>query len=258
MTYKVQLESFEGPFDLLLQLILKDDVDLYEIRLCEIVDAYLEEVSRMETCDLDVSTEFLLIASTLIELKCRRLLPNQKDSDLDEELGLWEERDMLLARLLECKTFKDASKVILGLFDSAKLNFPRISGLEDKYLDISPDPLSGMTSEKLRKAFLRVASEKPKPEISLFHVNKIKVSVADAISNLVATLPNAGSRRFSSFVNSDMERIEVVVYFLAFLELFKQGLVDLEQAECFGDLSINWIEASDSGSVLVGADLYEG
>ncbi len=259
MSYKVETEVFQGPFDLLLHLILKNDVDLYEIKLGEIVDAYLAELAKMETYDLEISTEFLLIASTLIELKCRRLLPSDKEHDLDEELGLWEERDLLLSRLLECKTFKDASKVLVALFEQAQLVVPRTSGLEEQFLDLSPDPLAGMTTAKLRRAFLRVASEKPRPQVSLHHVAKIKVSVADAISEFAAVLPDAGKQTFRSFIDEDMERLEVVVRFLAVLELFKQGLVVLEQQECFGDLSISWAGDNASGEMaLAGVDSYEG
>ena len=119
MAYAVSTEVFEGPFDLLLHLILREQVDLYEISLARIVDAYLAELERMESLDLDVATEFLLIAATLVELKARRLLPDREDVDLDEELALWEERDLLLARLLECKTFKDAAGVLRRLGDRA-------------------------------------------------------------------------------------------------------------------------------------------
>ena len=117
VAYAVSTEVFEGPFDLLLHLILREQVDLYEISLARIVDAYLTEVERMETLDLDVATEFLLIAATLVELKARRLLPDRQDVELDEELALWEERDLLLARLLECKTFKDAAGVLRRMAD---------------------------------------------------------------------------------------------------------------------------------------------
>src|SRR3954464_2888895 len=107
--YEVTTAVFEGPFDLLLHLISRDQVDIYDISLSSIVDAYVAHLEAMRIVDLDVATEFLLIASILIELKTRRLLPGRDDIDLDEELGLWEERDLLLARLLECKTFKDAA-----------------------------------------------------------------------------------------------------------------------------------------------------
>src|SRR4051812_30287684 len=106
MSFAVQTPVYDGPLDLLLHLILREEVDLYEVSISEIVDAYLAELSRLETCDLEIATEFLLIAATLIELKTRRLLPDDDRFDLDDELGLWEERDLLLARLLECKTFK--------------------------------------------------------------------------------------------------------------------------------------------------------
>jgi segregation and condensation protein A len=111
MSFEVATPVYEGPFDLLLHLILKEQVDIYEVSLARIVDAYLVEVERLQSIDLDVATEFLMIASTLVELKARRLLPGRDDVDLDDELALWEERDLLLARLLECKTFKDVASV---------------------------------------------------------------------------------------------------------------------------------------------------
>src|SRR5689334_4134553 len=115
MPYAVQTSVFEGPFDVLLHLILREQVHLYEVSLATIVDAYLVELSRMEGVDLEIATEFLLIAATLVELKAKRLLPNDGDIDLDDELALWEERDLLIARLLECKTFKDAATVLARL-----------------------------------------------------------------------------------------------------------------------------------------------
>src|SRR5205085_5790808 len=110
MTYQVQTEVFEGPFDLLLHLILEQKVELFDVRLADIVDAYVAELGRLAKVELEVATEFLLIAATLVELKARRLLPDLDDPDLDDELGLWEERDLLLARLLECKTFKEIGR----------------------------------------------------------------------------------------------------------------------------------------------------
>ncbi len=269
MSFQVQTETFEGPFDLLLHLILKDDVDLYEVRLCEIVDAYLAELSRIDDCDLEVSTEFLLIAATLVELKCRRLLPVDDDLDLDEELGLWEERDLLLARLFECKTFKDAALMVQELMDAASLSIPRQFGLEEPFLELAPDPLAGMTAAKLRRAFLRLVAEKPKPEeFSLIHISAVKANVTDAIETFVTELPGRGPVTFRELTDGVEERIEVVVRFLAVLELFKQGLVELEQAVSFGELVVIW--TADEASALLGghhslaemtvsnADVYEG
>ncbi len=258
-SYRVSIDQFEGPFDLLLHLILKDDVDLYEIQVCEIVDTYLDEIARLDSCDLEISTEFLLIAATLVELKCRRLLPTDDGFDLDEELGLWEERDLLLARLLECKTFKDAALVLRSLMVDAALSLPRQAGLEDQFLAIAPDPLAGMTAEKLRRAFLRAVSEKPKPEVSLSHVSVVKASVADALEEFVEFLPSRGTVSFRALTVGVVERLELVVRFLAVLELFKQGLVEIDQPSCFGELTVAWIAESESGeSLLDDADLYEG
>ena len=120
MSYAVRTPVFEGPFDLLLHLILKQEVELWEVSLSEIVDAYLVELDRLEALDLDIATEFLLIAATLVELKARRLLPGLDELELDEELLRFEERDLLLARLLECKTFKDAAKALEGLHPAGR------------------------------------------------------------------------------------------------------------------------------------------
>ena len=120
MPYEVRTPVYEGPFDLLLHLILSSEVELFELSLRTIVDEYLAEIERMETLDLDVATEFLLIAATLVELKARRLLPDLGDAELDEELLRFEDRDLLLARLLECKTFKDAADAVAGLIGAVR------------------------------------------------------------------------------------------------------------------------------------------
>src|SRR3954452_14936396 len=170
MAYDVQTEVFEGPFDLLLHLILSQQVELYEISLTTIIDAYLGELDRMDTLDLDIATEFLLIAATLVELKTRRLLPEDADLDLDEELAMWEERDLLLARLVECKTFKDAALVLERLHAAAARSLPRACGPDERYIDLTPDALEGVNPERLRQAFLRAMQPKPVQRVDLFHV----------------------------------------------------------------------------------------
>ena len=144
--------TYEGPFDLLLQLILAEEVDIHEVSLARIVDAYLVEIERLQQLDLDVATEFLLIAATLVELKARRLLPGRTDVDLDDELALWEERDLLLARLLECKTFKDVSRVFGALADDADRSVPRRVGADERFAGLAPDLLAGLTPLRLRDA----------------------------------------------------------------------------------------------------------
>jgi segregation and condensation protein A len=257
--YEVQTRVFEGPFDLLLHLIVREQVDLYEISLRDIVDAYLGELERMETCDLEIATEFLLIAATLVELKSRRLLPDDHELDLDDELALWEERDLLLARLLECKTFKDASVVLQRLAAEAGRSRPRVAGLEERFLDVAPDLLAGIGPDDLRTAFLRAVAPKPTPSIDLDHVAPIRASVTDAVEELVDELPRVGHITFRALTAALVDRLEVVVRFLAVLELFKQGWVDLDQATNFGDISITWLGREDEHVPdLAVIDVYDG
>jgi segregation and condensation protein A len=261
MAYEVATPVFEGPFDLLLHLILREQVELWEIDLARIVDAYLHELERMDDLDLEVATEFLLIAATLVELKTRRLLPGSEDVDLDDELALWEERDLLLARLLECKTFKDASSALQRLAEVAERSYPRRAGMEEPFLRLTPDLMEGVTPEKLKKAFLKAITPKPIVRVDLEHVAPIRMSVWEAIDELADELPRVGRISFRRLTGDLVERLEVIVRFLAVLELFKQGLVDLDQGERFGDISIVWIGDTRAGAGLVDRELvdsYEG
>jgi segregation and condensation protein A len=259
VAYAVETPVYQGPFDLLLHLILREQVELYDISLSTIVDAYLVELERMEHLDLEIATEFLLIAATLVELKTKRLLPGDDDVDLDDDLSLWEERDLLLARLLECKTFKDAATVIEVFHNAAARVVGRCVGPDERFIDLAPDLLDGVTPDQLRDAFVRAATPKPQPRIDLFHVAPIRASVIDAVADLCVELPRRGRVSFRELTASLAERLEVVVHFLAILELFKQGLVDLRQPRTFGDIEVVW-----QGGDLVGAaaldaiDVYDG
>jgi segregation and condensation protein A len=259
MSYEVTTPVFEGPFDLLLHLILREQVELYDISLTRIVDAYLHELEAMETFNLEVATEFLLIAATLIELKTRRLLPGDDDLDLDDELALWSERDLLLTRLVECKTFKDAAVALQGLTNDAARSFPRVAGPDERFIDLTPDVLEGITPNDLRAAFLRAITPKPQIRIDLDHVAPIRASVTDAVVELMEELPLAGTISFRELTGALVERLEVVVRFLAVLELFKQGFVDLDQPRTFGDIQIIWLGRDRSElEELSPVDAYDG
>src|SRR5512132_3748501 len=173
MPYEVQTSVFEGPFDLLLHLILQEQVDLYELSLATIVDGYLRELERMDQLELDVASEFLLIAATLVELKSRRLLP--VGDDLDEELAVWEERDLLLHRLVECKTFKEAAIALQVLAGEAGRSQARAVGVDDRFLGRMPDLLEGVDAEDVRRAFARAMVPKAVPRIDLEHVAPIRI-----------------------------------------------------------------------------------
>ena len=258
MAVDVSTPVFEGPFDLLLHLILKEQVDIYEVSLSLIVDAYLVEIERLQALDLDLATEFLLIASTLVELKARRLLPGRDEIDLDDELALWEERDLLLARLLECKTFKDVASIFSRWADDADRSYPRGAGADERFAELMPDLMDGVTPARLHRAFLKAVTPKPTPRVDLFHVAPVRASVADALTELIDELPRVGRISFRRLTEGLVERLEVIVRFLALLELFKQGLVELDQPERFGDIDVVWIggEGLDAGDLSI--DDYEG
>jgi segregation and condensation protein A len=258
VSVEVNTPVYDGPFDLLLHLILKDQVDLYEVSLSAIVDAFLEEMKLLSSLDLELATEFLLIAATLVELKSRRLLPGRDDIDLDDELALWEERDLLLARLLECKTFKDVAQVLSSLADTAAKCFPRIAGLDERFAELAPDPLEGLNPARLRAAYEKATRIKVVPTVDMFHVNPIRLTVAEAVDELVDELPRVGRISFRRLTSGFAERLEIIVRFLALLELFKQGYVDLEQADTFGDIEIAWLGTELVGANSVTIDDYEG
>ena len=262
MPYEVQTPVFEGPFDLLLHLIMREQVDLYEVSISTIVDGYLAELARLSDAaaglDLEVATEFLLIAAILVELKSRRLLPGPDSIELDEELALWEERDLLLARLLECKTFKDAARALADRAELAGRVRPRTAGLEERYLAVAPDLLAGVTPGDLRVAFLRAVAPKPTPQVDLRHVTMIRASVTDAVASLMRELPGAGRTTFRRLTDGIAERMERIVRFLALLELFKQGLVELAQAGSFGEIHVTWVGGDGAELEMAGVDAYEG
>lgn len=259
MAYEVQTPIFEGPFDLLLHLILKQQVELYDINLSEIVDAYLQQIETMEQLDLEIATEFLLIAATLVELKTRRLLPEDTEIDLDDEFSLWEERDLLLARLVECKVFKDAALVLRQLSAEAARSYPRSVGpVEDHFIGLAPDLLRNTTLEDLRDAYGRATAPKPVVRVDLSHVSPIKITVAKVVGDLVEELPRHGRMTFRQLTSELVDRIEIVVYFLAVLELFKLGFVELEQPETFGDIAVVWTGGAAEFVGVIGVDDYEG
>ena len=258
MPIDVSTPVYEGPFDLLLQLILSSEVELYDIDLAHIVDAYLAELERLQALDLDVATEFLLIAATLVELKTRRLLPGTDDGDLDEELALWEERDLLLARLLECKTFKDVAAVLARLSDEADLHVARTVGPDERFAGLAPDLIDESSVARLRSAAIRALTPKPVPTVDLFHVTPITTTVADAITEILDELPRAKTVSFRRLTSALVDRIEVIIRFLAVLELYKQGVVEIDQFERFGDLTLRWVGDDDYDPLLTSIDAYEG
>jgi segregation and condensation protein A len=249
---------YEGPFDLLLHLILREEVDIHEISLSTIVDAYLAELLKMSELDLEVATEFLLIAATLIELKTRRLLPGREAVDLDDELALWEERDLLLARLLECKTFKDVAKILATFVDDADRVYGRAVGPDERFSEVAPDLLEGLTIEKLERGFISAITPRTRDELTVYHISPIRFTVAEAVEELMEDIARVGSTSFRALTTGLVERLEIIVRFLAILEMYKQGFIELDQIDRFGDIRVQWTGIGTGNESMAEIDSYEG
>lgn len=244
MTYEVRLDVFEGPIDLLLNLITRQRVDIYEISISTITEEYIAALDQMDGLDLELTTGFLVVAATLLELKSARLLPGRNLDDVDAQL--LEERDLLLARLVECSTYRSAGEEIaVGLAAGAAF-FPRLVSLEPRYADVVPDLLARVSLVDLGRAAGRALAPKPEVVLDTSHVAPMRVSVRDAINELRGVLESGGEKGFIELCRGHTDRLEIVVRFLALLEMFKAGAVELGQADRFGDITAAWTGEGES------------
>jgi segregation and condensation protein A len=250
VAFEVRTPVFEGPFDLLFHLITQEQVDIYEVSLSAIVDAFVAELERLDVVALGPCTEFLVIAATLVELKTRKLLPGA--DGLDDEEPFWlDQRDLLLARLLEYKTFKDAAATLRRLLDAGARVVPRTAGPEEPFASLVPDPLAAVTAVQLRDAARRALTPRTVPVIDLDEIAPLRVSVRDAVEVVLAALPRHGTITFRQLTRGLVDRIEIIVRFLALLELFKQGTVELDQAESFGEITVRLVPEAPAGPVAI-------
>lgn len=255
MTYQVKLDVFEGPIDLLLHLITRKRVDIYEVSLATITEEYLQAVRAMEELDLEVATGFLVVAATLLELKSARLLPGRFGEA--GEARLLEERDLLLARLVECATYRAAGAYLAALFDAGAAYHARSVPLEPRYAELLPDVLQGVSPDDLAMAAARVLRPKPEPELDLSHVAAASASVREAIAAVSAHLRATGRASFAELCPPGTARAEAVVRFLALLELFKAGAIELSQAEMFGSIVATWRDDEAAAVALAEAEEYD-
>ena len=243
MGVKVRTPQFEGPLELLMHLVLRHEIDVCEISLAAIVRDYLDEVARMEFLELEAATEFLLGAATLVDLKSRRLLPEPPDDAIDEEADLLEGRDRLLARLLASETFRGAGAALECLAAAAALSHPRTVGPEERYLNLLPDLLEGVEPADVAAACARALRALEEPRLDLSHLEADTRRVGDVVADLALRLPMHGRTTFGELTGSLPGRREVVLHFLALLELFKQDRVDLYQAGPLGRIVVEWRES---------------
>ncbi len=237
MAYHVRTAVFEGPLDLLLQLITRHQVDVTSLSLARLVTEYLEHLDEMRELDLDVTSEFLLIAATLIQLKIRQLLPSNDDLDLDEELELLEERDRLLSRLLMCVTFKDVAAVLSARLQSANRYVPRTGGIDQVVAVPPPDPNLEVDAVGLGRIAARVLAARP-TEPDLDHLELDLPSVQSAIDELRVRVTEHVETTFDELVAHCTRRVEVAAYFLALLEMARWGLVELAQDDWLSAIEV--------------------
>ena len=249
MPYDVRTPVFEGDLELLTQLVSRQELDVFEICLAALVCGYRQETAGSD--DLDLATEFLVLASTLVELKTRFLLAADDDGG-DEELPVPEDRDLLLARMLQGRTFREAAAALAALIRTADRCAPRRAGPEEPLASVDVDPLEAVTPDQLRQALWRALA--PRPVVDLYHVTPIRASVSDAIDRVVGALTRYEQLSFFDLNADEPDPLEVIVRFLAVLELYKQGLVDLEQAASFGDLLVRSRPAPEDSADSRGPD----
>ena len=228
MSYQVKTRVFEGPLDLLLQLITSHQVEITELSLSDLVAEYLDSLAAMRAMDLEVTSEFLLIAATLVQMKARRLLPGDRPPDLDEELALAEERDALLARLLACLTFKDVAAVLAHRFAANDRHVPRSVGLEPGIVPALPDVSLPFDAAGLALVAERVLNTETE-DLNVDHLDLELPSIQEVMIELQQRMAIEVEADFDGIVASCSRAVDVVAYFLAMLELSRWGIVHLTQ-----------------------------
>ncbi|HNP55879.1 MAG TPA: segregation/condensation protein A [Gordonia sp. (in: high G+C Gram-positive bacteria)] len=240
--FRVSLTNFEGPFDLLLNLISQHRLDVTEVALHEVTDDFIAYTKTMgEAMDLEQTTEFLVVAATLLDLKAARLLPSGEVDDL-EDLALLEARDLLFARLLQYRAYKQAAALFAELEASALQRYPRAVSLEDHFAQLLPEVTLGVDPMGFAEVAAAALTPKPTPTVGLDHLHIPKVSVPEQAKRLSALLRDAPNGRltFGELVAECENGLEVVARFLGLLELYRERAVGFEQEEALGVLTVSW------------------
>jgi segregation and condensation protein A len=238
--FRVRLHNFEGPFDLLLQLIGKHELDITEMALHTVTDDFIAHLKLLgDDANLDETTEFLVIAATLLDLKAARLLPDAEVEDV-EDLALLEARDLLFARLLQYRAYKQVAGLFVELEAGAMRRFPRSVALEERFAALLPEVLLGVEPGAFAELAAAVFRPKPPPTVGIDHLHADQVSVPEHAAILRERLAELGVATFAALTADCANPLEVVARFLAVLEMFRDRMVDLEQPEAFGELTVRW------------------
>jgi segregation and condensation protein A len=244
--FAVHLANFEGPFDLLLSLISKHKLDVTEVALSQVTDEFIAHIKAADDAwDLEQTTSFLLVASTLLDLKAARLLP-QGDVEDEEDLALLEARDLLFARLLQYKAFKQVADILDRRMEGEALRHPRSVGLEERFATLLPDVLIGLGLDEFAGLAARALAPKPESVVNLAHIHAPAVSVREQGVVVIGRLRSSGTLTFRSLAADAPDTMTRVARFLALLELFREGVVAFDQMTPLGELSIRWTGSEDA------------
>jgi segregation and condensation protein A len=248
VVYTVKTDVFEGPFDLLLHLVSRQKLDVNAISISQVADQYVEHIDRMTDLDLDVASDFLLVAATLLEIKAASLLPKEEAYFGDEldDLSPEEARDILVARLLAYKQFKNAALELAARMESEDRMHPRQAGLEMEFLGLMPDYLEGLTLRGLAVICADLLHRRDVFLLEAEHVASMPISLEARAESVRKRLRDLGTARFSELLDGDPTPEIVVVTLLAVLELYKRGFADVVQDDVFGDIVVTHLSAKEA------------
>ncbi|MGW3496262.1 segregation/condensation protein A [Streptomyces sp. NPDC001020] len=249
--FKVRLANFEGPFDLLLQLIAKHKLDVTEVALSTVTDEFMAHIRAMgPDWDLDQTTEFLVVAATLLDLKAARLLPVATVED-EADLALLEARDLLFARLLQYRAYKQIAEIFNRRTEDEARRYPRTVGLEPHHADLLPEVAISIGPEGFARLAVKAMQPRPEPQVYVEHIHAPLVSVQEQAGIVVARLRELGETSFRVLVQDTGDTLTVVARFLALLELYREKAVALEQETALGELLVRWTGGDGDGTPMV-------
>ena len=242
--FSLHLDNFDGPFDLLLQLISRHKMDITDIALGTVTDEFIAYIKQLENSengwDLDKTTEFLVVAATLLDLKAAKLLPSGEIDD-EADLALLEARDLLFARLLQYRAFKEISSIFAERIEQEEKSFARLVALEPHFAQLLPEVLIGVGAQRFAAIANRVLTPKTTPTFSIDHLHRPLVSVAEQATKVVEHLRRVGRVTFRALIADADSTLVVVARFLSLLELYREGVVRFEQVISLGELQITWV-----------------
>jgi segregation and condensation protein A len=254
--FSLRLDNFEGPFDLLLSLISKHKLDITEVALSQVTDEFIAFIKQGGSeWDLEQTSSFLLVAATLLDLKTARLLP-QGDVEDEEDLALLEARDLLFARLMQYKAYKQVASVLEHRIGDEAKRYPRAVGLEERFATMLPEVLIGLGLDEFAALAARAMEPKPVEELSLAHIHAPTVSVREQATVVVDRLRRQGTMTFRALSGDSPDTLTTVARFLALLELYREGAVAFDQVSPLGELTVRWTGAVEGDVDVI--DEFDG